>query len=146
MTPEGIKRQVDLQHYARQVERGLWATPHARDHKDTGEHTDYERVAARCNLAGRVQQESWPTPRAADGRRTTDAGYMPERGQSLTGKLRPVNTGCGQLNPAWVTQLMGFPDGWLDIPGPPAPARRSTKGKRRALRRACPKGSQSSEA
>ena len=25
-------------------------------------------------------------------------------------------TAAGTLNPAWVTQLMGFPDGWLDLP------------------------------
>jgi len=30
----------------------------------------------------------------------------------------------GQLNPAWVTLLMGFPPGWLDIDGPPDGGRR----------------------
>lgn len=31
MTPAGKKRQVDLQHMARMVERGIWPAPSARD-------------------------------------------------------------------------------------------------------------------
>ena len=34
------------------------------------------------------------------------------------------------LNPSWVSQLMGFPEGWLD--GLPAPAKSKKTGKRRA--------------
>jgi len=38
---------------------------------------------------------------------------------------------AGKLNADWVCQLMGFPDGWLDV-GPPDPTSRRPTGKRRA--------------
>ena len=40
------------------------------------------------------------------------------------------------LSPDWVCRLMGFPDGWTRIDGPPAAGKRSTKVSPRARRRA----------
>lgn len=34
--------------------------------------------------------------------------------QSLTRSVRVAESG-GKLNPDWVTRMMGYPDGWLDI-------------------------------
>lgn len=33
---------------------GLWPTPNARDHKDTGANVDYEKIKKKCRLAGAV--------------------------------------------------------------------------------------------
>ena len=63
----------------------------------------------------------FPTPKAADGR-SKGTGGSPDHGLDATaraGLLDPENNNTtgkphGQLNPAWVSQLMGFPDGWLD--------------------------------
>jgi C-5 cytosine-specific DNA methylase len=38
----------------------------------------------------------------------------------------------GSLNPDWVEQLMGLPQGWTATAGPPPRARRSTRGSRPA--------------
>jgi hypothetical protein len=41
-------------------------TPTARDHKDTGENTDYEKLAKKSKLSGAVKSEMYPTPRASE--------------------------------------------------------------------------------
>lgn len=33
---------------------GLWPTPNARDHKDTGMNVDYEKIKKKCRLAGAI--------------------------------------------------------------------------------------------
>jgi hypothetical protein len=38
----------------------LWGTPTARDYKDTGDNTDYEKIAKKKKLSG--QAVVWPTP------------------------------------------------------------------------------------
>jgi DNA-cytosine methyltransferase len=65
---------------------------------------------------------TWPTPRAIDGR---PKGNGP-RPDTLTGIVNygpqdpatPNTPGkrLGSLNPEWVAQLQGAPDGWLDLP------------------------------
>tara|TARA_R110001592_G_scaffold60219_1_gene183063 strand:- start:126 stop:1172 length:1047 start_codon:yes stop_codon:yes gene_type:complete len=44
----------------------MWPTPAARDHKDTGENTDYEKLARKSKLSGAVKSEMYPTPRASE--------------------------------------------------------------------------------
>ena len=44
----------------------MWPTPAARDHKDTGENTDYEKLAKKSKLSGAVKSEMYPTPRASE--------------------------------------------------------------------------------
>jgi len=51
------------------------------------------------------------------------------------GRAKPETAAKGQLNPEWVECLMGFPQGWTDIDGPPAPANNTT-GNRRGLQQA----------
>ena len=100
-----------------------WPTPTARDHKDTGENTDYQRIADRSGLAGVVQvrEKLWPTPVARDAGTYLNvkrgAGSQ-ERGSEMIPPLAvavspdgPPPNG-GQLNPTWVEWLMGFPLGW----------------------------------
>tara|TARA_R100001015_G_scaffold18289_1_gene11117 strand:- start:1388 stop:2221 length:834 start_codon:yes stop_codon:yes gene_type:complete len=45
------------------VAKKNWATPTSRDHKDTGENTDYEKVAKKVKLTGQVMmEEKWASP------------------------------------------------------------------------------------
>ena len=54
----------------------------------------------------------WPTPRTIDGR---DKGNGP-RPDTLTGAINyEGKKRVGSLNQAWVCQLMGYPDCWLDV-------------------------------
>ena len=79
------------------VELGMWPTPNARDHKDTGQNVDWEKVAKKSKLAGAVM---WPTPTA-------------NRRDGL--QSHGVNIVSGSLNPNWVEWLMGYPVGWTDL-------------------------------
>jgi len=45
----------------------MFPTPAARDYKDTGENTDYEKLAKKSKLAGAVKSEMYPTPRSSIG-------------------------------------------------------------------------------
>jgi len=104
---------------------GLWPTPTVN-----GNHN---RQGASANsgdgLATSVRQ--WSTPAAQDAKNATLPVSQATR-DTLPGDLLRQGS-AGKLNPAWVSQLMGFPDGWLDIPaGPHVPAKRNTSGKRRA--------------
>ncbi len=96
---------------------GLWASPQARDWKDSGP-TQGKRHSP--NLGTEV---NFPTPKASDGR-VKGTGGSPDHGldaMARVGLLDPENHSTsgkprGSLNPAWVAQLMGFPDGWLCPP------------------------------
>lgn len=61
-----------------------WPTPAARDHKDSGENVDMEKVAAKCKLAGVVAMHGPPVPASS----STD-GSRPESWQTAT-----VSTGA----------------------------------------------------
>jgi len=51
----------------------------------------------------------WPRPRSEG----FDAGGHCDASDSLHAAEKL--TGSGKLSAAWVTRLMGFPDGWLDV-------------------------------
>lgn len=89
MTPDGKKRQVDLQHAVRMVERCLWPTPKARDWRSGG--TDPAKVQARIDK--RKNQGVIDLP---------DAVSLVGQGQYKT----------GLLNPQFSEWLMGFPEDW----------------------------------
>jgi len=83
------------------------------------------------NLAMTVEKEAnWPTPRAVDYKGAgAKEGMTRKDGKSRLDQLpnavvhglpaqdSPNTTGKsrGQLNPAWVEQLMGLPQGWTDL-------------------------------
>lgn len=58
-----------------------------------------------------IEEGMLPTPRAQSANSTSPSriGHRADL-QTVVG----ARTGADQLNPAWVTRLMGFPDGWLD--------------------------------
>jgi len=89
----------------------LWPTPQAHDtHLGRA-----ERVGRHGTKHGGRDLTDWvamyPTPRAIYGEHPgmTDPRH-------LTGAVQSNGT-TGQLNPAWVEWLMGYPDGWTDCAG-----------------------------
>lgn len=87
----------------------------------------------------RTAVRDWPTPNSRDHK---DCGPN-VNWDNVASKSKLAGVAAGPLNPAWVSQLMGFPDGWVDIP--PAPAKSNTTGKRRGRRPASPSAATSSE-
>lgn len=100
------------------------------------------RSGDRKHEMGLSQQAKWPTPVQRDYK---DGPYCPNvETNGLLGRTVWENqVPNGSLSPKWVTQLMGFPNGWLD--GLPAPANPNTSGNTRARRRAKPGESPNSE-
>jgi NADH:ubiquinone oxidoreductase subunit F (NADH-binding) len=95
----------------------LWPTPIARDHKGKGGRgSDLPSVVS-----------LWPTPTTFDAKDTmtcnpviTASGSIrhlnKQGGQSRAGLAIITKIGGnGQLNPAWVEWLMGFPIGWTEL-------------------------------
>ena len=87
----------------------IFPTPTARDHKDTGENVNYEKIAKKHRLVGVVQM--MPTPNACSG---NNSGRLDEWG-GKGNPFRGTQEGRGQLNPNWVTWLMGYPPNWVDL-------------------------------
>jgi len=97
-----------------------WHTPAAQNFEKRRQVGQTKRTE--LLLPGQVKQ--WLTPTAnEDAAGLPGAKMQPMLGsqvkadgpchpapRSTTGKPR------GSLNPAWVSQLMGYPDGWLDLP------------------------------
>jgi len=84
------------------TESGLWASPNARDWKDTGSNQGKRKSP---NLGTQVH---WPTPQSRD--------YKGSSGRSLKGLETDLPTKVGgKLNPTWVEWLMGWPLGWTDL-------------------------------
>lgn len=110
------------------VPAGWWPTPTTQEvEHPTAELTKTGRRKSRngenshsLGLADSVKM--WPTPHSTC---STGPGK-----QGRQGGENLQTAAQGQLNPAWVTLLMGFPPGWLDIDGPPDQAP-STPGNRR---------------
>lgn len=100
-----------------------WATPRAEGF-DAGNHP-----GAQDSLD--AQTKHWPTPQARDEK----GGFSKHsRGGADLVTSATGQNGRASLNPDWVGQLMGFPDGWLDLDqealGRIRPARKRS-GKRR---------------
>jgi hypothetical protein len=103
MTPDGKKRQVDL-HYA--VKH--WPTPKAQNASGAGIHGE-------GGLDLQTATKLWATPAAQDSKNATLPQSQAGR-DSLPGDM--LRTGVqGNLNPAFVEALMGFPIGWSDTSG-----------------------------
>lgn len=93
-----------------------WPTAHGM-----GNLENPRRNGPTGNELGRaVTAEGWPTPTARITGATDAAGR--EGGPSLAGLLDQESRNMNgkrlalRLNPAWVEQLMGAPEGWTDLP------------------------------
>lgn len=93
MTPEGKKRQVGLQNAVR-----MWPTPRTEGFDASGHRGNPDSLHAAVKLL--------PTPHA-------NASTGP--GEHGTGGANLQTVTRGKLSAAWVSRMMGFPDGWLDV-------------------------------
>jgi hypothetical protein len=112
MTPDGKKRQVDLQQWV-----CWWPTPRSAD-ADKGVRTPegFQKERARRGNEGiDLPTAVWVnTPRSTPRTAREYDGTSP--------------LGCGGLNPTWVEWLMGFPLGWTVLePSVTPSSRRSSK-------------------
>ena len=110
------------------IVRKMFPSPAARDWKDTGENTNYEKVAKKGKLAGVVmveeQQKMFPTPNQGMHKmdvpnkeyhqRRKDLGKQLDLPGEIHLKKKPSKI-TKHLNPSWVEVLMGFPHGWTDL-------------------------------
>ena len=100
MTPDGKKRQVDLNYAVKH-----WPTPAGRD--GIGGKTGFKNQPCLPNAVA-----NWPTATARDFK-SGKGKTQKERGRSAGPSL---SESCqGSLNADWVEILMGYPIGWTDI-------------------------------
>ena len=109
------------------VEMAMWPTPNTMDSLPPRENIreinntrdGRKNRQALSNLREAVvdakYQAMWPTPTA---RNAKEGGYPAEHERN-TPTLAAV--AGGQLNPQWVSWLMGFPVDWCDLPGESQP-------------------------
>lgn len=106
---------------------GMWRTPQAHN----ANQGPNESMITLTDQA-RHNPGNWPTPKTPTGggqmERKTAGGGIRKLEDAIS---REVGYNTGQLNPAWVEILQGFPQGWTDI-GPQAQAPSNTNGSRRA--------------
>jgi len=92
---------------------GLWPTMRSRL---TGDITPARTKDKFNNLESVLARQMWPTPKRPSGggqieRKTPGGGIR--KLEDKVSQVEGYNT--GQLNPVWVTRLMGYPDGWLEL-------------------------------
>lgn len=120
-----------------------WPTPVAGDAKAVANATAIRSDPNSKHHSGTTLTDAtriWATPIASESRQ----GFQ-DRSRGMKGSQESLSTqamkpqggaGTAPLNPAWVEQLMGFPDGWTELPpevlGRLALARRKPRGKRPA--------------
>lgn len=98
-----------------------WPTPDAsvmQDGETLRHRKEWLGQADQANRNTNGNSQDWYTPTRADHTATYQSdkaikeGWKPRLNEQVRGQRK---MGVGKLNPAWVTQLMGFPDGWLDV-------------------------------
>lgn len=112
---------------SRPLSQATWHTPQAQDCEQAGSAnrpalTHQTRLSCEAgppdpessNGSGRLRD--WPTVQARDHKGPAPQGHT-KGGRDLTSEAGARTR--GSLNPAWVSQLMGLPDGWLDSDLPP---------------------------
>ena len=90
----------------RETDFGLWPTPTARDYKDSGKNVNYEKLAKKSRLAGRVV--------FTHGGGSSNADTM---------------EGIDGLHPEFLAWLMGFPPEWVSCAPLAMPSSRKSRRK-----------------
>ena len=85
-------------------QRKLWPTPVKEDYRRRGPNSRQQGLPE-------IVHKLWPTPSANEDACGTPNGKM----QKMLGNNPEVRKTSGQLNPDWVEQLMGYPEGWTDL-------------------------------
>ncbi len=99
----------------------LWPTPRESEQENrTRRRTPSQEAGTHGNyLSAEVFEAMLPTPRVMPGNVSNVNGKAYETSlQSMARKgiLEPENPATGmKLSAAWVSRLMGYPDGWLDL-------------------------------
>lgn len=95
----------------------MWPTPTMQDGENTAGPSQFRRNSLPLNAA-----VMWPTPRAnaEDSTRPNGKGgrALAEEALIAAGERERWKTGqqtAVKLSAAWVSRLMGYPDGWLDL-------------------------------
>lgn len=108
---------------------GGWLTPSVEDATRKGSEEWAKKwsegeTPPTCHQRLRTQvltHEMWPTPRASEYKDCGPKGsksqkHMLDRDYLCAVVSEEENRGAGyKLNPDWIGQLMGAPEGWLDI-------------------------------
>jgi len=98
----------------------IWSTPLASD--ALGEMHQSEAATAKGFAPCLQDQSRWCMPNASlaeagtSSRSGTRKGELLLAGQCRRDQISTDGKRRGSLNPAWVSQLMGYLDGWLDLP------------------------------
>jgi len=110
MTVDGrLWEQQTLEPITSETGCGLWASPNARDWKDSGA-TQGNRKSP--NLGTQVH---WPTPRTKGMCGGSGSWDLLNKNTTVEeARLMGAGNG-GKLNPTWVEWLMGWPLGWTDL-------------------------------
>jgi hypothetical protein len=85
-TATGSERRTKFKQGGTPLMMALLPTPTARDHKDSGEKVNYEKLAKKSRLAG-----------------------------ILVTQCSTQNGGATYLNPSFLEEMMGYPIGWTEL-------------------------------
>jgi hypothetical protein len=114
-TPQGrlLFRLVPSTHRTGGTGSGFWGTPQERSHKDT----PGAKVPTNGYLARQVYEDArmWPTPQGWDGRRGADENRDNRPNSGGTDLTTATASNGMKLNSVWVSRMMGYPDGWMDV-------------------------------
>jgi hypothetical protein len=110
MTVNGLLWELPtLELITNETESGLWASPNARDWKDSGASQGKRKSP---NLGTQVH---WPTPRTKGMCGGSGSWDLLNKNTTVE-EARQMGAGNGgKLNPTWVEWLMGWPLGWTDL-------------------------------
>lgn len=108
-TRKGRLRPANLREQVDPATMAAWPTPTSRDYKGARKpETLIDKGRYPSNTL--CDAVIWATPQARDYRSGSRERYdNPARSRNLNDQAG------GLLNPDWVSRLMGFPDGWLDL-------------------------------
>ena len=104
-----LYQRQPLVRHTKEIGYGLWASPNARDWKDSGPSQGKRKSP---NLGTQVH---WPTPRTT-GMCGGSGAWNQLNKITTVEEARQMGSGHGgTLNPTWVEWLMGWPLEWTDL-------------------------------